>query len=268
MRGRRRRAADVRGDRLASAATTWELVPRLRDFAAAVGAAASAEQLRDVIHGAIQPFGARHFAMLWRIEQVPALNALAGLSSYPADWLEFVAANRLYHDDAVLAAARVSSVGFHWSDVGRIVSLGPRQANVIELASRRGFRSGYTVPLHLPGEVPSSMSFVEGGAFVEGFDIAAHWISVTAFEALRRIVRQSRGQYVGLVGLSGRQFDCVLWTCRGKSKRDIGTILGIGEETVRTHLKIAMRKLGVSDTVQLTARALRDGVISFNDILG
>ena len=43
----------------------------------------------------------------------------------------------------------------------------------------------------------------------------------------------------------------------GKRLRDIASYLGLGEETVRSHLKKAQSKLGVSDRTHAVAQALR-----------
>lgn len=47
---------------------------------------------------------------------------------------------------------------------------------------------------------------------------------------------------------------------RGLTNHEIGDRLGIGENTVKTHLRNVMRKLGARDRVQAAAIALREGL--------
>jgi DNA-binding NarL/FixJ family response regulator len=47
---------------------------------------------------------------------------------------------------------------------------------------------------------------------------------------------------------------------RGLTNHEIGDRLGIGENTVKTHLRNLMRKLGARDRVQAAAIALREGL--------
>lgn len=47
---------------------------------------------------------------------------------------------------------------------------------------------------------------------------------------------------------------------RGLTNHEIGNHLGIGENTVKTHLRNLMRKLGARDRVEAAAIALREGL--------
>jgi LuxR family quorum sensing-dependent transcriptional regulator len=47
----------------------------------------------------------------------------------------------------------------------------------------------------------------------------------------------------------------------GDQSRSVADSLGIGEETVRSHLKKAQTKLGVRNRVQAVAEALRQNLI-------
>lgn len=58
------------------------------------------------------------------------------------------------------------------------------------------------------------------------------------------------------IRLSQREKDCLLWTAEGKSSRDVGTILGISENTVNFHVKNSMRKLGTTNRTAAVVRAI------------
>jgi len=49
---------------------------------------------------------------------------------------------------------------------------------------------------------------------------------------------------------------------KGLGNRELGQVLGVSEDTVKTHLKSLFRKLGVSDRAEAVREALRRGFIS------
>lgn len=61
--------------------------------------------------------------------------------------------------------------------------------------------------------------------------------------------------------LSPREKEILGWTKDGKSRWEISKILGISDETVKFHLRNAVRKLGVTNRTQAVAVALATGLI-------
>jgi DNA-binding CsgD family transcriptional regulator len=61
--------------------------------------------------------------------------------------------------------------------------------------------------------------------------------------------------------LSPRQMQIAALLVEGKNARQIATILSIGPETVKTHIRNACRKLNVSNRVQLIVTVARWQVI-------
>jgi DNA-binding CsgD family transcriptional regulator len=61
--------------------------------------------------------------------------------------------------------------------------------------------------------------------------------------------------------LSARERVCLSWAARGKSSSDIGVILDISENTVRFHLKNAMKKLATSSRIVAAIKATQLGLI-------
>ncbi|MGW8702868.1 response regulator transcription factor [Streptomyces eurythermus] len=63
-----------------------------------------------------------------------------------------------------------------------------------------------------------------------------------------------------------RQIEILRHAGNGSTNRAIGRELGIGEESVKTHMQIILRKLRVNDRAQAVAVALRLGLISLEEI--
>lgn len=93
-----------------------------------------------------------------------------------------------------------------------------------------------------------------------------HTVLLAALDAAaqhQRFVSQSFQDGNDLVGgpLTERQRAVLEMMADGIRTAEIAANLGLGEETVRTHIKAAIRKLGATDRTQAVAIALRLGLI-------
>jgi DNA-binding NarL/FixJ family response regulator len=62
------------------------------------------------------------------------------------------------------------------------------------------------------------------------------------------------------LGLTQRESEVLALMVRGHSNRAIAQRLTLGEETVKTHVRSILRKLGVADRTQAVAFAIREGL--------
>ena len=61
--------------------------------------------------------------------------------------------------------------------------------------------------------------------------------------------------------LSPREREVLELIVRGRSNKEIGSDLGVAENTVKNHVKVVLEKLGVQDRVQATTRAIQRGIV-------
>jgi len=66
--------------------------------------------------------------------------------------------------------------------------------------------------------------------------------------------------------LTPRETDVLRQLALGRSNRDIAATLGIGEETVKTHVGHVLGKLGVDNRAQATVQALKRGLVSLEEL--
>jgi NarL family two-component system response regulator LiaR len=66
--------------------------------------------------------------------------------------------------------------------------------------------------------------------------------------------------------LTPRELDVVRQLVSGQSNGDIADALGIGEETVKSHVSHVLAKLGVENRAQAIAEALRRHLVSIDDL--
>ncbi len=166
-------------------------------------------------------------------------------------------------------AARVTGLGAamavrrHFPDVAVVVvSDRPREAELFD-ALRFG-TAAYLGRAIEPSALASVLVRVADGAVI--FDSA-----VLAPPALSQGPQPSKpkagsaspdvGTTDGATGISAREVEVLTLIGRGRSNREIGEALQIGDQTVKNHVTTILRKLGVSDRTQAVVEAIRTGVM-------
>lgn len=223
--------------------------------------------LAEAIGDITRDLGFRYFALTHHTDVRRSSRAIR-IHNYPAGWAEWFDEQQLGPVDPVHRASHLTSVGFAWSNLSRMISLTPRDEKILAAARTEGIGDGFTVPAHVPGEVHGSCSFAtETGIPLRAEQLPLlQLVGAFSFEAARQIQRM-REPLEPAIRLTDRQRECLMWAARGKSDWEIGRILGVSHETVIRHLKQARERYGVAKRTLLTVHALFDGSIAFLDIL-
>ena len=66
--------------------------------------------------------------------------------------------------------------------------------------------------------------------------------------------------------LTGREREVILWLARGYSYEMIGDRLGVGTETVKSHMKNILGKLGMKSRSEAVATCLRSGLVKVDSL--
>jgi LuxR family quorum-sensing system transcriptional regulator CciR len=241
------------------------------DFDAGVRRCASLAELGTLLAEATRALGFDHFALLHHAGLArAAAGAGAGLirmDSYPAGWVQELAAKGFAADDPVHLASGRTNLGFSWEQLGSLVPLTGRHREILERGRRHGIAAGFTVPANVPGEPPGSCSFAvrRGRALPKRHLLCAELIGAHAFGAARRLhglpAASCRPR------LSRREQECLRLVAAGKSDWEIGRILGIAEATARQYVKRARAAYDVATRTQLVVHGLRDAWIGFGDTI-
>lgn len=127
---------------------------------------------------------------------------------------------------------------------------------------------GWTVPVHaLDGGV--SLGLFIGPANQRPIDEALpsmQYLVLHAIHALRRLHAAHAGRS-STSRLTPRQIECLVLAARGKSDWVVGQLLGLSPATVHKYLEHAKARYGVASRTELVVRALRDGHVSFDDVI-
>jgi LuxR family quorum-sensing system transcriptional regulator CciR len=240
----------------------------VQQFASLVEAAGDADELAKALLAITRELGFQYFALAHHLDVLSAGEGAIRLHNYPPKWADYYDAKALGVSDPVHRASHVTSLGFRWSQMPRMIALTARDQRILALGREHGIGEGFTVPAHVPGEARGSCSFAsEADRPIEDAMLpVAQLAGAFAFEAARRLW-SGRGQRdVQAPQLTDRQRDCVLWVARGKGDWEISRILGVSEETVARHIKQACERYGVNKRTLLAIRTLFDGTLSFTDL--
>ena len=229
----------------------------------------SETELAEVLGATARKLGFTYFALTHHVDIRRTLQPAIRLHNYPGDWVEYYDSNSLGVSDPVHRASHMTSVGFAWSEIPRMIALTPRDREILARGEGQGIGDGFTVPANVPGESNGSCSFANpAGTPMRGDELPlAHLVGAFGFEAARRLWRIRSPITQSLPKLTDRQRECILWVARGKSDWEISRILGIQHDTVVRHLKQARERYGVGKRTMLAVQALFEGSISFTDVL-
>jgi LuxR family quorum-sensing system transcriptional regulator CciR len=237
-------------------------------FASLVEAAGDADELGRVVRAITRDLGFQYFAVTHHVDVVAAGERAIRLHNYPAQWADYYDAQALGVSDPVHRASHVTSVGFRWSQMPRMIPLTAHDRRILALGREQGIGDGFTVPANVPGEAHGSCSFASEAdrPIQEAMLPIAQLAGAFAFEAARRLWSGRGKRDEEAPQLTDRQRDCVLWVARGKGDWEIARILGVSEETVARHIKQACERYGVNKRTLLAIRTLFDGTLSFSDL--
>ena len=233
------------------------------------------DELSRLLDGTIREFGFDYFALVHHSSVFKKRQALLSLHDFPDSWENIFRDRGYFFDDPVLVACEKYATPFVWTDVPQLVSLTPRQREVLDAATEAGLGGGYTIPIHIPGEGTAVCTFSTriGRELPKATFPAAQYVGCFAFEAARRVASRKAPASLGLAReqtpprLTRRQLDCVVLAGRGKSDRDVAQILGISDQTVHHHIEEAKRRYDVATRMQLVVRVLFDNHVVFADLL-
>lgn len=234
------------------------------ELAHEISAARQQEQLFEALARAADRMGFDHFALAFDRRGGEAASLL--VHNYPDVWAKLYVGLDLSTTDPIRRAAERSITGFEWRNVDRFIPLSRGDRQLLSVARESGVGDGFTVPRHLPGEATGSCSFAVGPRV----DMPCHMLNVAEIIGAIAIARardlmgtaEPRPRSV----LTERQRECVLWSARGKTAGEIADILGISQETVVRHLKMARDRYAVHCRSMLILCALFDGLIGFSDV--
>ncbi|MFW6024298.1 MAG: response regulator transcription factor [Dichotomicrobium sp.] len=236
----------------------------LLDFIARIETFTSPDGVLDGLHQIVHRncelnvIGAMLLPLQWRNWSAVTPGRTAFLhASVPSGWFEEWFAHIREHPAPGLDMAHSALAPYTMSDLMQILEPLGIERWPYELALKYGMRDVLTCPV--------------GGRWVVAFwsrkvlsdklssEIRAMILMGATYSAIRlqEIIPPTPSRIGNQIVLTPREIAVLRWLSMGKQLREIAQLLGLGQETVRTHLKKAQTKLGVHNRTQAVAQAIR-----------
>jgi LuxR family quorum sensing-dependent transcriptional regulator len=179
----------------------------------------------------------------------------------PDGWWEEHAALSPGRFSPTLFLARSSLASYTWTEVQRLLEPIGTDRWPYELGLKYGMRDGLTCPVGGRWAVAFWSRRVLSNVLTQPCRIMI--FAAANFAALR--LEQLAGPDPGRIGsgvrLTSRELAVLRLVSTGRQTHDIAQALGLGEETIRSHLKKAEAKLGVHNRTHAACEALRQNLI-------
>jgi LuxR family quorum sensing-dependent transcriptional regulator len=211
-----------------------------------------------------------------------AADAVEGgrvITTVSRDWQEAYIGEGFAEHDPCTVRALSSNRPFLWTDIpiGEIEGR-PTLAQRTMLAARdHGYVDGLGMPLHMldgRGEPVSNICSLfwtgpgpECRVEVQSRVRALHLVATAWAEKLATFDERPHKALAGATILTGmfeaepklrdREIDVLSWAAKGKTADETAVILGLGRETVTTHMTRACRRLGAANKTHAVALAVQ-----------
>ena len=245
-----------------------DLQARLVDYASRIGELRTSDEVLEALHAIITKslplsvLGAVRFpvnAAGW--SEIRLGKSVFLHKDVPDGWWEEHVALSQGRFSPILFLARSSLASFTWTEVQRLFEPVGIDRWSHELALKYGMRDGLTCPVGGRWAVAFWSRRVLSDILTQPCRIMI--FAAANFAALR--LEQLAGPDVSRIGsrtrLTSRELAVLRLVSAGGQTRDIAHALGLGEETIRSHLKKAETKLGVRNRTHAACEALRQALI-------
>lgn len=185
--------------------------------------------------------------------------------NYPRSWTDHYFAHRYQAIDPVIVNAPLMEGPFLWDWMGTRYHLSPRQKAVMEEAREAKLRDGVAVPVHGPCGSICLLTFAAGDGHPDAVRFLPRLTVLSMqFHLAYSEIARAEGD-LRLPDLSPRERECLQWLAKGKSRWEVGQILHISENTVRFHVKSALKKLDANSQTLAIVKALRYRLIALTN---
>lgn len=240
------------------------------------------DSLKATLQKIIEDRGFMSFAFLDM--SVPGIDDPLVIDTHREAWLREYRSNRFVHVDPMLPVARRTNTPFDWDSVSVPRHAGGRKSGAVktmEAARDHGFTNGLVIPFHyidgLGRQYSSVCTFFWSDRpkrFVTMLRQERFALHVILLYWAQRAVdisakaRHKPSRFLDAAGLpmmrgtiTDRERDVLSWAGRGKSQEDTAAILRLSANTVETHVRNAIEKLGANNKTHAVAKAIYFGLI-------
>lgn len=209
--------------------------------------------LTDLFTDAVRPFGVTAYA----VGQLgkDGRPSVIYITTWPKAWTELYAANGFIADDPLVAEALATPDPFTWAEMkARREVAGNR---VIDAAAGFGWREGFAVPIHGPGDARGVVALAAERMRMP--DLPARAGLVRIARCCFAVARRLHDRQAAPTTLTRREREALALVARGLEDAAIGEALGVTRASAHMYVERAKRRLGAATRAQAVATALGEG---------
>jgi LuxR family transcriptional regulator, quorum-sensing system regulator BjaR1 len=249
----------------------------------AIESSTTIEELKRKLQLIIEGFGFAAFSFVDAGR--PHLDIPFHFGTTGEKWESLYHLNSFIHVDPMISKARRTNTPFTWGKVDLPQRTGkhkPRSHVLMEAARDHGFKNGYVFPFHFvdkQGRIYSTvnglfwkdeasrLNFLLSQPLKHELDLLLLYWTQRAIDIAGPIYRNqsqfgtSHAEGKKDANLSDREREVLTWAGRGLTVVDTGEVLKIGDETVQSHIRNAIAKLGATNKTHAVAKAIHLALI-------
>ena len=182
-------------------------------------------------------------------------------ASAPVEWWNEYAAKAAHGYDPGIMMAKTSLVAYTWTETMQMLEPIGIDRWPYELALKHGIRDALTCCVGQRWLVAYWSRQVLTNSMTQPLRMLL--IAAAGFAALRleQVIGEDPRRVGNRLPITARELAALRLVSLGKGTSEIAKLLGIGEETVRSHLKKVQAKLGACNRAHAAAEAVRQQLI-------
>jgi len=181
-----------------------------------------------------------------------------GISDFPDDFQQQWLNKGYIMHDPVLRYALSCRSAFTWREAYDYATRYGRQ--IIDEARDFGLRDGVAIPV-MVGRYPTGLvSLVHPDPkFSDELMARIELVCIHSYTQMLRVINAEEEDRT--IALSVREIDVLHYVAAGKTNWEVGKILGIGEDTIKMHMKNITKKLDAANRAHSVSIGIRMGQI-------
>jgi DNA-binding CsgD family transcriptional regulator len=207
--------------------------------------------------------GAEHVSYHRTVRNLRRIPLIEGMqfASFPEAWVKLYTDNNWFEIDPIIATAAHVTRPFRWFQVGMLRRLGPRQLAYLDQVRAHGFTDGIAVPVFSANGTTGYFGIGTSRGRIKVDTAGLMRLSMACHAVHERSMDLDAFEDDELPVLTPREVEVMELVATGATNHEIGASLKISERTVDTLLRRVFEKLGVTDRVSASLKAVGHGLV-------
>lgn len=181
--------------------------------------------------------------------------------NYPAEWMTHYTANDYAVFDPVRCQMHAADNVFIWDDLLERAPLTKKQAGCLREGEDAGLRDGIGIPLRGPHGAIAGIGAASSTGHVDLDKNILSYVNLISHQFYTAFLSLEKTGQSEEIYLTEKEREILQWSAKGKTRWEVGEIMGISENTVIYHLKNIFQKLECNNITMAVLKALYSGII-------